>query len=382
MLGFSALSRRWLFALSLGMSVLWLFGCSANRPGRVGNAAVSSNGLRVVGAADVLPLARGVQAVFTQTSQLVPDIQFSETSLADLDDGRADIVLLGREPTEEELRKYDAHVIAYDAVCLLTSTRVYSGGIQGDPDWTPQRFFAKFDGLRNLPVADVEAIVKQSFKQHSSNWFWDGPYYLFERQKNLALVVGERADGPAAIQWIPDPNNPLMPLGTWNKQPTVLPLYTLSPRKIDGAAVLLKHFGYTAADFDNARQRGLLDHSGIVRYFDLEEEAISYYFTRRRTQPAEIGPEQFIFRLMPASRQVTLRAIKARYQVRAVSIDGINPITDIQAIYDGRYLLSRKIYALTRQSPSEVVEGYVRFLLSSEGQMAVEQASFLPLLKS
>ena len=68
--------------------------------------------------------------------------------------------------------------------------------------------------------------------------------------------------------------------------------------------------------------------------------------------------------------------------VSVVSVDGINPLTDPQSIYDGTYKFSRKIYLLTRQNSSDSVSAIVNYLQSASGQKLIADAGYLPLVET
>jgi ABC-type phosphate transport system substrate-binding protein len=78
---------------------------------------------------------------------------------------------------------------------------------------------------------------------------------------------------------------------------------------------------------------------------------------------------------------VTVRALQHGFSLRAISIDGVDPLADPKAIYDGTYPLGRKIYLLARQPLSENAGKVIEYLLSDQGQKGIENASYLSLPK-
>jgi hypothetical protein len=112
-----------------------------------------------------------------------------------------------------------------------------------------------------------------------------------------------------------------------------------------------------------------------------EEEWISSRFEIMPEMEKQISSVPFSFFLLPASRQVTVRALQHGFELRALSIDGVDPLADPKVIYDGSYPLQRKIYVIAKQPLSINAQKMVDYLLSAQGQKEIEQASYLPLPK-
>ena len=89
----------------------------------------------------------------------------------------------------------------------------------------------------------------------------------------------------------------------------------------------------------------------------------------------------FVFKLGFASRRVMTIAPR-HVPVSVVSIDGINPMTDTQSIYDGTYKFSRKIHLLIRDNSPDSVIKLAEFLQSSSGQQLITNAGYLPLVNA
>jgi phosphate transport system substrate-binding protein len=70
-----------------------------------------------------------------------------------------------------------------------------------------------------------------------------------------------------------------------------------------------------------------------------------------------------------------------RLPVAVVTVDGINPVDQPEAVYSGKYRLSRKVHLLTRQDPPAPAKQLADFFLSDEGQSVIKEAGYLPLPK-
>ncbi len=61
--------------------------------------------------------------------------------------------------------------------------------------------------------------------------------------------------------------------------------------------------------------------------------------------------------------------------VKAVKIDGVSPT--IENIKNGTYIISRPFNIAVKEEVSELVQDFVNFILSSEGQAVVEEAGYI-----
>lgn len=347
------------FVLSIGMCVLAACAGTQNTPTPV----VKFDGLRIAGARDVLPLAEVALKPFQQTSSISVSLQTSSESVADLQAGRADVVILGREPRPDELADLQDQVIAYDAVVGLVSTRVYSGGIYGRNDVTPQVWTSRTDGLRELAHTEVKSLLASRLRLGS--WRWLGPYFVFRQDRDPNIP----GDNP-----LPNPINPTEPSGAWLRQPAPLVGSFASPGAYDTQRVLLETFGFD-------EQRLAVQGTEIdfyQKHFETEEELLASQFAYGIDRNEVVSNEPFFFKLMFVSRRVAKRALAYGFLVRTIAIDGVNP-SDPAAIYDGTYRLSRKIHVLTKKNPSKDAQAFVSFLKTDAGQSAVARAHFLPL---
>jgi ABC-type phosphate transport system substrate-binding protein len=120
-------------------------------------------------------------------------------------------------------------------------------------------------------------------------------------------------------------------------------------------------------------------HSFTDPQYDQEEEILAYEYNGSG-YASSLNAPAFAFKLGFASRQVMTIAPQ-HVPVDVLPIDGINPLTSPQSVYDGTYPMSREIHILVRQNSSADVMQLVQYLESSVGQQALAEAGFLPLLQ-
>jgi hypothetical protein len=283
----------------------------------------------------------------------MPQVQvnFSENAINDLKDGKSNAVLLGTEPTAAELKGLDQSEIALDAVCIIVDENSYQGGQylgNGEPT-------VKTDGLQNLTTDQLTDLFSTP---SDTSWGWNGGYYV---------------------------RNPLLDPKSW--------LYTQSNLEwIQQPAPVSHPFNFPVGQFDTQsviyQALGLNEKSEVAHngpYLDpklhLEQEIISFQYGNQSYYPSTNSSQNFEFELGFASRAVMTIAPQ-HDPVSVVSVDGINPITDPQSIYDGTYKFSRKIYLLTRQNSSGSVSELVNYLQSPSGQKLIADAGYLPLVEA
>jgi ABC-type phosphate transport system substrate-binding protein len=289
----------------------------------------------------------------SSTDAGVPPVQvnFSEDRINDLKQGKTDAVLLGREPTADELKGLKDYVIAIDAVCIIVDQNSYVGGQylgNGHPT-------VKTDGLKNLTTQDLTQIFSGPT---SAAWSWNGEYDV--RDPLL------------------DPNSWMYSDDTlaWIKQPAqVLHPFNFPVGEFDTQSVIYQDLGLN--------EKSEVSHNGS--YLDpklhLEEEVLSFEYNGQIYSASQNGSQNFVFKLGFASRRVMTIAPQ-HVPVSVVSVNGINPMTNPQSIYDGTYKFSRKIYLLIRQnSPGSAVK-LADFLQSPSGQKLITDAGYLPIVES
>ncbi|MDR3578024.1 MAG: hypothetical protein P4L50_29515 [Anaerolineaceae bacterium] len=322
--------------------------------------------LRIIGALDVLPIIQGVQKDFSQSNGMSLEIQPSTSSIKDLKAGRADIAILGREPSPAELVGLEDHVIAYDAVCMITNTRVYSGGLQMafDNVGTLVQPASKYEGLRNLSLDELRGHISNLLRKSKTPWHLRGTnagYYTFQVYLDDNGLSEEDSDHPGQV------------LGTWVWNDVALYSEALPPGRFDTEEALFQKLGFQDTDLANPQI------SFIANNLDSEELLISHRYKIKPDLEKTVSDLPFEFWLDIVSLRITKKAIQHGFEVRALSINGVNPTSDPKVIYDGAYPLSRKIHFITRQPASPHDAALLQYLLSPAGQQLIAQADYLPL---
>jgi ABC-type phosphate transport system substrate-binding protein len=301
-----------------------LNGCSTDPQG--------NNTVKVCGAGDLYYLGAVIGSGSPlDTAGPAVQINLSEDSINQLKRGKTDAVLLGREPTADELKGLQDYVIAYDAVCMIIDQNSYVGG-----NYLGNGYITiKNSGLRNLTTDDLTGIFSTAA---GTAWPWNGEYYV---------------------------KNPLIDPGSW--------LFTRAG-KFDTQSVI-----YNALGLD---ERAITASNG--NYLDptlhLEEEVISFEYKDQTYPSNQSASPNFIFKLGFASRRVMTIAPQ-HDAVSVVSVDGINPLENPQSVYDGSYKFSRKIHLLIRNDSPASAMNLVNFLQSQAGQKLIANAGYLPIIK-
>lgn len=300
---------------------------------------------------DVLPdyISRSIN--FSETK-----IEYSSDPIQSLKDGDCDMVLLGNDPQTSELDGLDYTVIAYDAVCILVDYNSWLGGeywthtayinavlppsASAIPawGWNPE---CKMSGLSNLTMDDLKGIFNNDSKGNTEKWTY--PFYNWGSL--VDLNTGEQS---IFEQWISEPKQ-------------ITPALQLKPGIFDTQTVLYNVLG--------------LPQPQVTTLFKSEESALETLYANAAVS---IGKEPFDPIISFASRMVTQTALQ-HIGVAVVTINGINPVTDTEAIYNGTYPLSRKIYLVTRKNVSPAAQAFENYLLSPDGQNALASAGLLPL---
>jgi len=346
--------------LQTSLVLLGLTGCSA--------VSAKSAEFRVLGGVDVLPLISTTQSEFSRASGIALKLDWSPTSLDDLRSGKADAVLVGRELSPAEKQGFRQTAIAYDAVCLIINTRVFKGGLLQTTSADlggmviPQ---AKFSGVQNFSLEDLKNYTGNLLQKSQDRWYVPGAFFTFEPYFNGNI--------PEV-----DPQDPKKVVGTWVWNPIDLSGENLQAGKFDTQAVVMQKVGYPLSDLNNPRL------SFAARVFTSEEELISARFEAGliKELKQDTSAYQFKFSALFASRRVTLRAQQHDFYVSALAMDGVDPLGDPQSIYSGKYLLSRKIYLVTREPSEKDAQALLDFYLSEQGQNLIAKALYLPLPKN
>jgi hypothetical protein len=317
----------------------------------------------VVGASDVRPLAEAFQKELSVSTGVSITVLSSIASIADLKAGRADVALLGREPTREELKGLSDTVVAYDAVFITVDTRSYVGGLNADMTRKPVDLKTSTGGLKSLRLAEVWGLYGNALRGPDNQWRWTGSFAAFVNKTSAASDTA-----------VEDPNSPGNPLGSWVDKTAPLRYELTQPGKFDTQRVL-----YDAIRLDE-RQLSRDRVPFLPPYYDSEEELVSRSYQLDEEQEREkVANRPFPFSVSALSRRVTLKAIAHGFALRVVAVDGIDPSKAISSVYSGIYPLSRRIHVLTPQPPSPAADAFARVLLSDPGQAVVEKFGFLPL---
>ncbi len=74
----------------------------------------------------------------------------------------------------------------------------------------------------------------------------------------------------------------------------------------------------------------------------------------------------------------TIAQIRGQQTVRMLKIDGVSP-DDISKVKAGEYPISRNLYLAIPRNTSPAVKEFIDFVLSPQGQRAVEKAGYIPV---
>lgn len=339
------LKKTW-FIISALMVVLSITGCAANAQG---SAKVK------IGVSGDMYYLSAVVAGEANSDPAIPTIQTdqSDNRISDLKRGKVDAVLLGREPTDDELNGLVDTVIAYDAACITLDENSYVGGAYGELG--SQYHIRKTDGLKNISSADLLSLFTTP---PDTAWNWNGEYYI-------------RDPGLDPHSWLYSQENLL-----WIKQPAQVRHSFIFPvGKFDTQTVIYQDLGLNELSQVTKNSGGTyLDPS-----LNLEEEILGFEYKDNNYYSTQYGPQDYAFKLGFASRRVMTIASQ-HVAVSVVSVDGINPLDNPESIYDGSYKFSRKIHLLTRKNgPASGVQ-LADYLTSAAGQKLLTNAGYLPLI--
>ena len=74
----------------------------------------------------------------------------------------------------------------------------------------------------------------------------------------------------------------------------------------------------------------------------------------------------------------TVSQLEKQEIVRIMAIDGVNA-TDITAVKEGKYPISRSLFLAVKKSTSPVAKQFIEFALSPQGQQIVQKLGFIPV---
>ncbi len=310
------------------------------------SSSTATKGASILAAWDMMPLAQSAQSGFSGASGMAVAMGSPSESIAGLQSGRCDAVILGRDPTPQEMQGLKDEVIGYDAVAILIDQNSWKGGEW----WVGNTPAHRTSGLRALTTADLKALFSFPILQPGQRWKWTPtPPAFYEawvaHYDETGAMVGQ--GWVAQDESVPPPF--VFPQGKYDTQSALYQALGLDEATISAAA---ETKGFTAVGSDT------------------EEQVLGSQY-----QIAATG--DFVFKIGFSSLRTAKLAVK-NLSVNVVSIDGVDPVAAPQSVYDGTYPLSRKIHLLTGQNCSET-DGLAQFLLSPDGQKVVQDAGYLPL---
>jgi hypothetical protein len=153
-------------------------------------------------------------------------------------------------------------------------------------------------------------------------------------------------------------------------------MVALSPGLFDTEAALLQKLLIPESVLDNPAI------SFLPAPYNTEELMISQRFEIDDQQAQAESFLPFDFTLEIASRRVTLAALQHHFAIRALSIDGVDPLGDPLNIYDGTYPLARKIHYIFPDPYTLAAKQFADFLESPQGQTLLVKGNFLPMQPS
>jgi hypothetical protein len=314
-----------------------IYGCNGVNAG----ASVRINGTWDL----VSPMERNIIPAYPGSADQAVQASFSATSVEDVKNGRADMAILGREPTAAELSGLKDYVIAYDAVCLLIDQNSFEGG--ENPG------LSKAEGFQSVTKKELTDILSYWTLPWGFRWWWEGKYFKWGPTLDLNTMAQSGAPG-----WLPKPILMTMQL-------------RLLPGKYDTQTVL-----YQAVGLNDTQVAKLWGNNFSYTDKDAEEEYLAMSY--KNIDSFSAGGGDFAYLLTFASRRVTQIAMQ-HIPVKVVAIDGVDPLANPESVYDGTYPLARKIHLLLPQNGSQAANSFKDYLLSPAGQKALTEIGYLPL---
>ena len=310
------------------------------------SSSTATKGDSILAAWDMMPLAQAAQSNFSGASGMAVATGSAAEGIAGLQSGRCDALILGRDPTPQEMQGLKDEVIGHDAVTILIDQNSWKGGEW----WVGNMPSHRTSGLRNLTTADLKGLFSFPILQPGQRWKWTPtPPASYDAwvayYDNTGAMVGQG--------WVP-------------QDESVPPPFVFPQGKYDTQSAL-----YQALGLDETAITSAAETKGFTAVgSDTEEQVLGSQY-----QIAATG--DFVFKIGFSSLRTAKLAVK-NLSVNVVSIDGVDPVATPQSVYDGTYPLSRKIHLLTGENCSET-DGLAEFLLSPEGQKVVQDAGYLPL---
>jgi hypothetical protein len=309
-----------------------------------GSSSTAEDQASIRAAWDMVPLAQAlVDSGNTGTVSTVVEAMPATDATADLQRGQCNSVILGREPSSQELQGLNDEVIGYDAVTILIDASSANGGEW----WVGNMPNHRTTGLKALATAELKGLFSFWITPPGQRWKWTGDYDAWvAHYDDAGQMVGQG--------WV-------------HQDESVPPPFTFALGKYDTQTALYQALGIDeSAVTDTAAQRGL-----TAVNVDSEEQVLASEY------PPGQATGDFIFKIGFSSLRTAKLAIQ-RLPVSVIAIDGVDPVVAPQSVYDGTYPLTRRIHLLTGANCPES-EGLAQFLLSPDGQKVIQDAGYLPL---
>lgn len=330
--------RLCVLAVALMLILMVLSGCSQVSAGNL---------VTIGGTCDIIsPFQRKVIPAYNMVDSTQLQANYSSSAVEQVRHGASDIALVGRTLSADELKGLKDQVIAYDAVCIIIDANSFKGG-ETSRNSIP---FHKSDGFKNLDQADLKAIVSSPLVPYGLKWTWN-----YETWKPVY-----------------DLNSTSLSASTWTDDVKIVaPQINYVPGKFDTQTYLYQVLGLD----ENMIAQALNNQFSSPKY-NSEEEVLAQEYPSGGL--FDVGAGDFAYKLGFVSRRVIPIALQ-NVPINVVSIDGIDPMNNTQAIYDGSYLLSRKIHLISQENPSPATEHLINYLISADGQQVLKDIGYLPL---
>lgn len=310
----------------------------------------AANTIAISGAWDLIsPFQRQIVPAYSSQGQVQIQTSYSSSAIQQVKDGESDVAIVGTDPTTNETNGLKVTVIAYDAVCMVIDANSYTGGIS-ENNGSPVH---KFVGFQNVSTEELRDILTNTSKSFGQKWFLEDGYYSWG--PTFDTTTGLYSD---TSSWVQAAKN-------------IYPSLNMIPGKYDTQTLLYQTLGLDEKLIAKTWNKQFADPS-----LDAEEEVLALEYPD--SAPFTSSSGDFPFKIGFFSRRVIPIALQ-HCPIDVVSIDGINPMEDTQAIYNGTYVLSRKIEVITRQNASLATQQFVNYLLSQSGQQTLKNAGYLPL---
>ena len=127
-----------------------------------------------------------------------------------------------------------------------------------------------------------------------------------------------------------------------------------------------------------SREDGSGTRGAFVELMGIEQKDESGNKIDKTTQAAEITNSTSVMLTTVAGNESAIGYVSLgslNDEVKALSIDGVAATTD--NVKNGSYSVSRPFNIVTKEGTSEVVEDFIAFILSDEGQAVVEEAGYI-----